>query len=160
MFFHIKNKKLYTSFIYSCASNINEKYIDLLLNDHKINLYLFNIDGFLHDDNNLGFIFIRKTYSKKQHLYYLLLIGIHPEFRNLGYGKMILDDFIQSIKINNTKQYYMIVHSTQNNLNFYIQYGFQISLSPKKYKIIYQYENYNDHDIIMNLNLNSFKNIQ
>ena len=166
MFYNIstKTKKDFTHLIYTYTHNLNPKFINVLLSDQRNNILIYNIDGILQKENNIGFIIYRQSILEHEHRFYIFLIGVHPDFTGYGYGSLLLNEFIDLIKnenkiIKKNKNYSycknkkLIVHSTQENILFYQRFGFKKSLNAYDYRMIYSYEEFNKKDIIMDYDL-------
>lgn len=125
-------------------SDINDNYIEILLAD-KNNKILFNcIDHDFKLSNIVSILIFHKTKTKEFNNYYILLLGTHSEFRRYGYGKIIIDDFITWIKLNNNNnnnKSKIILKSITSSLEFYLNYGF-IQTNNKFFKLFYKYEPY------------------
>lgn len=126
------------------CDNINEKYIDNLINDKKNKILINGIDDNLN--NITSFIIFRKIILKKEVNYIILLMGVHKEYRRYGYGKILLDEFIEYIKNSKTnKPKNIILHSLESSEEFFLNYGF---LKIKNSRFIKNYEGWksnNDH---------------
>lgn len=105
------------------SNNINEKYIEIIKKDDKNKMIISCIDN---DKNNItSFIIYRKIILKSEIKFIILLIGVHEEFRNNGYGKIILDEFVEYIKqLKTNKIITIIVHPLDSSEYFFINYGF------------------------------------
>ena len=154
---YYNNKKIIIcKLIKSFVENINEKFVDIILNDNKNKIIIHNIDSKFNLWNITAFIIYHKVISKKIIKYYILLIGVNPDLRNLGYGKIILDEFVNWIKINEinniTKKIKIILNSIDSSIDFYKIYGF-IKTEEKNYKhkLFFKYEPYyinNNYEIL------------
>ena len=137
------HQKINKHLIFHYTQNLNAEFIQLLIDDPKNKILFYNIEGKLQDENNIGCIICRKSKEKM----YLLLIAIHPDFSNIGYGTLLMHEFCDYCK--NLHIESIILHSTQENQEFYEKLGFTICEKHYLYRIIYQYENYHKNDIIM-----------
>ena len=55
------------------------------------------------------------------------MIGVNKNIRSNGYGKIILDEFIEyhNKKISEKRSLNICVHSVKSSENFFINYGFE-----------------------------------
>lgn len=139
MIFKFKDNNLYKkNIINKFVDNINEDFINNLVNDNKNIMIFHNIDNINDIDNMTSFIIYRKIIGKTDIKYAILLFAVHPNIRNAGYGNLILDEFIKFILLTiSKKNKCIILHSLDSSLNFYLDYGFeQIKYS----KFLYNYE--------------------
>jgi hypothetical protein len=139
-------------------SNINHEYIDNIINLNKYQIIISNI-GNKFDIKNISSILIyHKTSSSNLIKYYILLLGTHCRFRNFGYGKILLDEFIEKIIDSNksNKKIKIILKSLETSMDFYKSYGF-VKSELKSNKLLFKYENNNElklnQDRILELNL-------
>ena len=61
--------------------------------------------------------------------YYIMVISTHFEYRNKGYGKALLDGFIERIKNetkNSKKKVKIILSSLDEVVSYYQKYGFEV----------------------------------
>jgi len=125
------NKILYLYF-----SNINNEYVKNVITKKNKIIFLC-IDNIFSLENITTILIYHKTKNNK---YYILLLGTHEKIRNYGYGKIMLDKFINLIKIKNkSSNIKIILKSTQLSINFYKSYGF-IEGKLKFNKLFYKYE--------------------
>lgn len=133
----------------SYFSNISLEYVDRVL-INKSNKILFScLDS---DEFNLKNVSSILIYHKikinisqtfKQTKYYILLLGTHEDFRKFGYGKVMLDEFVEFIKLKKSPNIIILLKSLESSLNFYIDYGFvKTELEPNR--LFYKYENTNE----------------
>lgn len=66
--------------------------------------------------------------TKEKKRIYIPLITVHKKMRSIGYGKMIMDDFIKKYK-KNCQILEIVLLSLPESLKFYLDYGFSISRS-------------------------------
>ncbi len=73
------------------------------------------------DNQIIGFLSYSFLFDESE----LLLIAINPEFQNKGYGKMLMEFYLKTMKDNKIKSCYLEV-STNNlkAIHFYKKYGF------------------------------------
>ena len=133
MIFKFKNNKLLLkNIINKFIDNINDDFINILLNDDKNIMIFHNIHNINDIKNMTSFIIYRKIVGKQNIKYAILLFAVHPNIRNTGYGNLILDEFIQSISLTKSlKNKYIILHSLESSLDFYLNYGFEQLKSSK-----------------------------
>jgi len=133
------------------SNNINEKYIEIIKKDEKNKMIISCIDN---DKNNItSFIIYRKIVLKTEIKFIILLISVHEEFRNNGYGKIILDEFIDYIKkIKTKKPINIIVHPLDSSEFFFINYGF---VKIEKSRFLKEYEGWkiDSHKLIYKYNI-------
>jgi ribosomal protein S18 acetylase RimI-like enzyme len=150
-YFDIYVKKI-SNIIKTFADTINEKYIDLILNSNNIDIILYGINNNFNIKNIIGFIIFSKT-GVKQDKIYLLLICIQKEYREYGYGKSFIGEFIDFINKSltfNNKYKQIITHSICKSIEFYKSTGFiQITNNIHHYKKIFEFEKYNKNAIIL-----------
>lgn len=137
----------YYSMLSYYSNDISKLFIDRVMENNTIIL------GYFHEtDRNvktdpIGFIIYRKTKVKKQSRYFILLISISPMLRGVGYGRMLINEFIHNfIDIQNS---IVIVHSTLQRYSFYKSLEFKRTRYNYLYKTIYKYEPYDENDIIL-----------
>ena len=114
-------------FINNFCDNVNEKYIESIQKD-KYNRTIFHcIDNKWNIDNITSFITYRILYNKNEKLIIILMIGVNKNIRSNGYGKIILDEFIEyhNKKISEKRSLNICVHSVKLSENFFINYGFE-----------------------------------
>ena len=78
----------------------------------------------------------------------MLILGTHKRFRKFGYGKLILDEFVEFVqkskKNKNTNldiKIKILLKSVDSSLNFYLNYGFVISSDTlNTNRLFYKYE--------------------
>lgn len=122
-------------------SKINVKYIENLLSNKNNKLIVFCIDNKFIVKNITSILIYHKTIHKKISKYYILALGSHERVRKYGYGKILLDEFIEWIKLNdnssNSKQ--ILLKSLESSMGFYLDYGFCCA-ELKSNKLFYKYE--------------------
>jgi N-acetylglutamate synthase-like GNAT family acetyltransferase len=156
--------------IKSFTDNINEDFINnLFLNVStqtdtieknikkdklEILLYLSNTQFSLK--NCQGFIIYTKTthsVTKKEKIY-ILLLCIDKPYRNFGYGKVFMEEFIEFIKKSNDKSKRIILHTLDSSFGFYQALGFiQISDKISNYKKLFKFEKLEKNSVILHLEL-------
>lgn len=122
-----RNKSLFLKLnLDKYCENINKKYLDIIINDSKNKIIFHCIDNKINIDNITSFIIYRKIHMKDKNKNIILVIGVYHELRKCGYGKYILDEFIKIIKKTKTnKKIYIIIHSLESSLLFFINLGFE-----------------------------------
>ena len=122
-------------------SGINQDYIDYILRNTNNKIILSCIDDNFDLKNISSILIYHKTKTQKFIKYYILLLGTHERNRNLGYGKVIIDEFIEWLKITDksilTKK--ILLKSVKSSLKFYIDYGF-LQSELESNKLFYKYE--------------------
>jgi ribosomal protein S18 acetylase RimI-like enzyme len=137
------------------TENINEKYIENIKNDKKNRIIIHCIDTHYIDNNSLNtnsinklsnitsFLIYRKVTLSTTINIYILLIGVHLELRKIGYGKILLDEFIESLKKMKTKKNInIILRSLDTSENFFINYGFK---NLEKSKFLKEFEGWGNN---------------
>jgi len=138
-------------FYYFSFYEISFDYIDALLKDEK-NKYVFRcIDNSDFDIRNCPSGMIYRKYfnkTKKEVVYYILMICTKQRFKKLGYASALLDDFIQRVKKENAnilKDYKVKIalSSLDNVVSYYERYGFKMkSHNIKDHPLLMCYEKY------------------
>lgn len=139
--FKIKGLNIFSNIFPFYFSHISQNYIENILNSNKIKILVSCIDNNFNIKNMTSILIFHKTISLDCIKYYILLLGTHERFRKFGYGKIILDEFIDYIgKSNNTnKKIKILLKSLESSMNFYLSYGFVIS-ELKSNRLFYKYE--------------------
>lgn len=144
--FKIKALDIFSSILVFYFSRINQKYIENILYFEKTNIFISCIDNKFNSKNITSILMCHKTESSNIIKYYILLLGTHERFRKFGYGKVILDEFVDYIKkksnsTNNKRKIKIILKSLESSINFYLDYGFVKSNSKViTNKLFYKYE--------------------
>jgi predicted GNAT family N-acyltransferase len=108
------------------CENINEKYIEIIKNDKKNKMLIDSFDTNINDENITSFIIFRKIILNNEIKFIILLMGVNKEIRNYGYGKYILDEFINKIILSKSKKdINLYIHEVESSMNFFINYGFE-----------------------------------
>jgi hypothetical protein len=124
-------------------SGINEKYIGNILYSDKTHILVSCIDNKFNIKNITSILIFHKTNSSKLIKYYILLLGTHERFRKYGYGKVILDEFIEFVKKFNKseKKIKILLKSLESSMRFYLSNGFvQTQSELKSNKLFFKYE--------------------
>jgi ribosomal protein S18 acetylase RimI-like enzyme len=89
---------------------------------------------FCLDDNDIsynsivGIIMYRQILNTNmKNRYYIPLLAIRKKARKLGYGKIILNEFMEKIKNNKITE--IVLLSLKSSVNFYLKYGFKLETS-------------------------------
>lgn len=126
-------------------TGINQNYINQIVENSNNKILLSCLSDKFDIKNISSILIYHKIKLKEKIKYYILLLGTNERFRQFGYGKVILDEFIEWIKLkNNTmnKEIKIILKSVETSINFYLGYGFVQSISElKSNKLFYKYEN-------------------
>ena len=132
--------KIYSVSMFYFA-NINLNYVKSLLQYEKIKILCYCLNDTFSIKNTVSMIFYHKTTNNNINKYYILLFGIHDRYRNCGYGKCVLDEFVNYIKSKKTKyQNKILLKTVSKSYNFYLEYGF-VKAELSKNKLFYKYEN-------------------
>lgn len=140
------------------ADNINEGFIDFILNSNNIEIVFYSNNSTKSINNNLGIIIYTKStniYNKqKKNNIYLLLLCIKKKYRKFGYGKVFLEEFIDYIKNLNNNDKTIVLHPLISSVYFYKTFGFsEIIDKPYNYKKLFKFEKYNKDISLLSLNL-------
>jgi hypothetical protein len=145
-FYQIGIEKIFQIFPFY-FSGINLNYVKNAISDEKNKILLFGLGEKFDIKNIVSIIIYRKIKSPICNKYLVLAFGTNERYRNLGYGKNTLDEFIQWIKLNNSlktvKTCKIILKSLESSFGFYLEYGF-VQTDLKSNKIFYKYENARD----------------
>ena len=140
-------------------SGININYTDNILNSDKTHILVSCIGDKFDIKNITSILIYHKTISLDFTKYYILLLGTHERFRKYGYGKVILDEFIEFIKKLNksNKKIKILLKSLESSMGFYISNGF-IQSELKSNRLFFKYETINELKLgkeqILELNIN------
>ena len=142
--FYSKSIESIKSYIVSnYLENVSELYLNRLLSDPNNHIIIHNIDNMFNTKNITGILIFHKV---KNHKYYILFLSTHHKFRGMGYGKIILDEFIELVRRPN-KDIQLILRTVEKSKSFYLLYGFeQIDLT-REYKLFKKYELIEPDDI-------------
>ena len=148
MFFTVSNC---LEIIQSISPTINSIFIDNIYHDPMNITIGFSIDTDEqnYNQNLIGYIVYRKTILNQglEVRYYILLLTIVPSMQRLGYGSLILQEFINLVERRNFTK--IIVHSTDDNYRFYHSNGFRRTRTNYRYRTLYRYEKYDATDYVM-----------
>jgi len=118
-------------FFYFSFYSISLDYIDNLLNDRKNKIAFCCIDNSTFNLRNCPSAMVYRKYksnTKKEIIYYILMICTKQSFKKLGYASSLLDGFINRIKIEtqNETDYKVkiVVSSLESAISYYKHYGF------------------------------------
>lgn len=138
-------------FYYFSFYEISFDYIDALLKDEK-NKYVFRcIDNSAFDIRNCPSGMVYRKYinnTKKEIIYYILMICTKQRFKKLGYASSLLDDFIKRVKketknISNDYRVKIALSSLDNVVSYYEHYGFKMkSNNITDHPLLMRYEKY------------------
>ena len=105
----------------------NNKYITDLLSNKSSKLICLSIDKYFNSNNIPSILIYRKMYTNNNIVRIsIFVISTLKKARGLGYGKLILDLFCDYIKEKyKNKNIELILHSLDNSIEFYINYGFE-----------------------------------
>jgi len=128
------------------SNNINEKYIEIIKKDEKNRMIISCVDN-IDDNQIISFIIYRKIVLKNEINFIILLISVHEDFRSNGYGKIILDEFINYIyNIRSKKNINIIIHPLDSSEEFFISNGFA---KIKRSRFLKNYEGYSSNKDIL-----------
>lgn len=122
-------------------NNINPKYINNIIVGDKNKIVFYCMGDKFSLSNITSILIYHKTKSSNTIKYYILLLGTHNRFRKYGYGKILLNEFIQWIKShdNSKIEKKLVLKSLESSMGFYISNGF-IQSNLKHNKLFYKYE--------------------
>jgi GNAT superfamily N-acetyltransferase len=122
-------------------SGINQNYIENILNSNKTHIIISCIGDKFDIKNITSILTYHKTTSLNTIKYYILLLGTHERFRKYGYGKIILDEFIEFVKKANNpnKKIKILLKSLEKSSVFYITNGF-VKSELKSNRLFFKYE--------------------
>ena len=119
------------------ANNICDDFINRICEDKLNKIIFYGMNSKFNFDELTTIIIYRKTISNfKKDRFIIMLIAVHPKVRNLGYGKLTINNFINYFYKKN-KILEIFLHSLNTSLNFYINLGFK---KIKKNNFIINYE--------------------
>lgn len=104
-------------------NGINKKYITDLFNNPSVKMLVYTNELMMENikkEHIIGLI----IYYKFEYKYYVLALGIHCIYRNMGYGTIMLDEFVDYVREFCTDSNEIIVDSLSSTTEFYKSYGF------------------------------------
>jgi ribosomal protein S18 acetylase RimI-like enzyme len=116
-------------FLLKFTSNINTEYLKTICSDSNNKILLYTINEKLTENYKneiVGIVVYRiilHSFDIKR--IYISLISIHEKMRSLGYGSVILDEFIAKYQKNKTLE--LVLLSLQSSYDFYKKLGFEKS---------------------------------
>lgn len=140
-------------------AGINQNYTQNILISDKTHIIVSCIGDKFDIKNITSILIYHKTILSDTIKYYILLLGTHERFRKYGFGKVILDEFVEFVKISNksNKKIKILLKSLQKSLNFYLGNGF-IESELKPNRLFYKYETAKElklnEEKILELNIN------
>jgi GNAT superfamily N-acetyltransferase len=91
-----------------------------------------NMFGLFKEENQIGFVALEKS-SSNSALFYLEKLAVLPEYRNKGYGRLLMNFALDEARKNNGKKISIgIINENLKLKKWYIDYGF-IELTVKQY---------------------------
>ena len=158
------NIMIFTYFNYGI---INIEYIENLLDyeSNKIAYYCF--DNEFNIRNCPSCMIYSKQYDKNtdEITYYILLISTQKRFRNMGYGTLLLDGFMEHINEeteNINKNVKVVLSALDDVVSYYQKYGFEVvDYNFDSYPYLQQFEKCDDTKMysIMVLLVKELKNL-
>ena len=148
--FRNDNIMIFTYFNYGI---INIDYIENLLDyeSNKVAYYCF--DNEFNIRNCPSCMIYSKQYDKNtdEITYYILLISTQKRFRNMGYGTLLLDGFMNKINeetANINKNVKVVLSALDDVVSYYQKYGFEVvDYNFDSYPYLQQFEIYDDTKI-------------
>ncbi len=123
--------------------------IERLSFEHPFSSNVIFIQLFLHSDTSLvieyeGKVIAYAIAAKEGKRLHLLNFAVHPSYRGMGLGKLLLDRIIRLAKMKNLKEVYLEVeHDNEIAKNLYKKMGF------KEVKVIKGYYPWGKDAIVM-----------
>ena len=106
------------------SGKINEAYLNNIFIDKQNKCVVHNMSGIASSNELTTLIYYRKTSQTKSKLRYALIVFlVHPSLRNMGYGVIAMNEFIEYIR-HNSKEVEIILHSVNESIPFYNKLGF------------------------------------
>jgi ribosomal protein S18 acetylase RimI-like enzyme len=130
------------------ANNINLKFLTRICNDRLNKFVFYGMSSQINLNELASIIIYRKVYSdSKKQRFIIMIIAVHPELRDKGYGSLTMDDFFNYLRKKN-KKIEIILHSIKSSINFYLNIGFNI-ITNNKFIEKYEGEDINEDDKIL-----------
>lgn len=104
-------------------NGINKKYITDLFKIPSVKMLVYTNESVIENikkEHIIGLIIYYKFRTK----YYVLALGTHCVYRNMGYGTIILDEFVEYVRKSCTRSIKIVVDSLSTTTGFYKSYGF------------------------------------
>jgi len=136
--------------IYFNYGIINIDYIENLLNygNNKVAYYCF--DNEFNIRNCPSCMIYSKQYDKNtdEIIYYILLISTQKRFRNIGYGTLLLNGFMEHVReetANIDKKVKVVLSALDDVVSYYQKYGFEVvDYNFDSYPYLENFEIYDD----------------
>ena len=110
-------------FVKKFSNNIDYKYLKDICYDKNNKILVYSIDETINNNSIVGVIIYRKILNTSiKNRYYISLLAIRKNARKLGYGSLILNEFINKYKNNKITE--IVLLSLKSSVNFYIKFGF------------------------------------
>lgn len=139
--FFLKDKIKYKNLISKCFENIDDDYIDKIINNKDIKLLLFCNDYIFNENKIVGMILFVKIIFEKEDNYYISLFGIFDEYKNYGYGNHLMNEFKLCIKKSKSKnKKNIIIYTLKNSIHFYLKNDFTKIMNEKYIYYIQKFE--------------------
>ena len=146
--FRNNNIMIFTYFNYGI---INIDYIENLLdydNNNKIAYYCFEDEFNIRNCPSCMIYSKQYDQNKDEITYYILLISTQKRFRNMGYGTLLLDGFMERVNEetkNINKNVNVVLSALDDVVSYYQKYGFiVVDYNLDNYPYLQQFEKYDD----------------
>ena len=121
-------------------TNLNQIYVDNLIKCEKTKILFLCSETKFNIKNIKSILLYVKTKTNDCVKYYILAFGTHYQYRKFGYGKILLDEFIEMVKKSKTKfNKKILLKSVESSLNFYLTFGF-VPTQLKSNKLFFKFE--------------------
>lgn len=154
--YYMKGLNAIKQFIIFSAGNINENFIDGLIQNKNIQIVFYLSDTKFSLKHCKGIIIYERVYNpkNKENKIYLLLLTINKHFRNYGYGKHFMGEFITHVEKLNLSNKRLILHSISSSVEFYKSLGLEeVPDNPYNYRKLFKYEKYDKEAIILHMKI-------
>jgi len=140
-------------FTYFAFSIVGLDYIQNLLN-HSSNKVVFYCteDEFVIRKCMSAMIYSKQTRNTGGCIiYYIMMICTQPEYKNMGFGKALLDSFVEQVRKetqNANVPVKIILSSLDHVVSYYQKYGFEVvDCSMENYPYLRRFEKYDETKI-------------
>ena len=136
------------------APNVSNSYIEKICKDKNNKIHFYGIGNNIKISEIAGICVTRRILNNKEKSrHVILVIAVHPNVRNCGYGTIFLDELVEFLKKN--KKIEIILHSLKEAVSFYHKYGFSHMDSNNSHRFIFDYEGINENEEFHLLKLTS-----